>query len=237
MKRPDRRIADGTSVGTQGIAAVAIAAAALVGSAHANIDLEWRPLTQTVAVGEQVQIGLYAVSDDPEADQPIASLDVLPGWDPDHLQLLGVQDNGPYDWLWSTFPDDSGGDGMNDTWNDGNAKYTALAQPGAGHEAWATPDGLLVTTFEFLVLWETPAPEPTELFMIPGFGEHSWTKVRPPGGGDVTGTLSDPALITIVPEPSCLVLLLGASLVGWRRRRLPVAPLRAGSVTETEEKR
>lgn len=204
---------------TRGTVAVTIGIVLMVaGTALANINLEWRPLEETVIVGELAEIGLYAVSDNPSINQPIASMDVLPGWDQQYLALQGVNDNGPYDWLWSTFPDDAGGDGMNNTWDDGNAKYTALAQPGEGNEAWATPEGLLVTTFQLLALLETPVGVPTELITIPEYGQYSRTVVRPPGGGDVTGTLSDAALITIIPEPSSLVLLLAGGLVCLRRR-------------------
>ncbi len=201
----------------RGIATTALGVALLGGLAHANVDLQWRPVEQTVVLGEIAEIGLYAVSDDPEANQPIASIDVLPGWDSDYLQLLDVDDNGPYSWWWSTFPNDSSGDGVNDTWEDGDAKYTALAQFGFGNEAWATPEGLLVTTFQFLTLMETLAEEPTEVLTIAAIGDHSQTVVRPPGGGDVTGDMADNALITIVPEPSIVLLLLGGGLL-WLRR-------------------
>ncbi len=202
-----------------GIIAAVVGTAWLAEPATAAVDLQWHPLTQTVAVGQVVEISLYAVSDDPGASQPIASLDVLPGYDPLYVELLGNADTGPYAWLWSTFPDDSGGDGMNNTWDDGNAKYTALAQPGEGGETYATPAGLLVTTLRFSAVQATPPGEPAELYMIPEYGLASRTVVHPPGGGDVTGTLSDHALITIVPEPSALPLLVAGTLVCLCRSR------------------
>jgi hypothetical protein len=188
-------------------------------SASATINIEWRPLEASVEVGGLVHIGLFAVSDD-LTEQSIASVDLLAGWDPQFLELQGNIDDGPYTWYWSMFPDDSAGDGMNDTWLDGDAKYTALSQFGAGNEAMATPEGLLVTTLEFVALQETPVDAPTELITIPSYGEHSETVIRPPGGGDVTGELSDNALITIVPEPAAgLLILAGALALLWRRGR------------------
>jgi hypothetical protein len=75
-------------------------------------------------------------------------MDIILLWDPDVITLVGVVDNGPYDWLTSGFTDDSVFDGLNDTFLDGNALYTAYAQLGV--PAWAPPEGLLVTTFQFI---------------------------------------------------------------------------------------
>jgi hypothetical protein len=111
----------------------------------ALIDIEWRPACQSVEPGEMVEIGLYVVSDD-ETDQSISAMDIILLWDPDVIELVGVVDNGPYAWLISAFTDDF--DGLNDTFLDGNALYTAYAQLGV--PAYATPEGLLVTTVQFI---------------------------------------------------------------------------------------
>jgi hypothetical protein len=164
-----------------------------ISPAVANIDLEWRPETQTVLVGSTVSIGLYAVSDDPEMDQYILAMDVILNWDPEFLELIGVDDNGPYDWLFSGFQ--SGDvDGLNDTFADGDALYTALGQLGAG--AWATPEGLLVTTFEFTALAAIPE---TTLTIPEDAGEYTHTAVWGSPGEDVHGTLGI-AMVTIVAE-------------------------------------
>ena len=115
--------------------AVFLAAIWLVGfppALRANVNLEWRPAEQTVLKGDTVEISLYAVSDDPIADQPFSIIEAILLWEPSHLELLGKEDNGPYDWLASSFPDDSGSafDGLNYPFtglpsNDGHARRIA----------------------------------------------------------------------------------------------------------------
>jgi hypothetical protein len=165
--------------------------------AHAEIDLEWRPSEPTVIVGDIVRLGLYAVSDD-ETDQSIAAMDVLLAWEPEFLELLGKEDNGPYEWLFSGFPDDSGLDGLNDTWLDGDAFYSALARFGA--PAFATPEGLLVTTMQFQALAETPG---TELTIPEHLGEFSYTRVYDGEipGKDVHGELGSATIIILSEVP------------------------------------
>jgi hypothetical protein len=170
-----------------------VAAGVVSSAALGNIDLEWRPAAQMVSVGDTVSIGLYAVSDD-DTDQSISAMDVILTWDPDFLELQGVNNNGPYEWLSSGFPDDSGLDGLNNTWLDGNALYQALAQ--LGEPAYATPEGLLVTTVEFVALHRTPAGQTTELNILAELGQYSQTRVFDGEipGYDVTGTLGSAAV-------------------------------------------
>lgn len=115
--------------------------------AQALIDVEWRSSCQSVEPGQMVEVGLYVVSDS-EEDQSISVMDIIVLWDPDVLELVGVLDNGPYEWLSSGFSDDSNLDGLNNSFLDGNAWYTAWSQ--FTFPAYATPDGLLVTTFQFI---------------------------------------------------------------------------------------
>lgn len=195
-----------------------VLALALVGvvvpSGSAAINLEWRPAEQVVIVGETVNIGLYAVSDD-ESDQSISAMDVLLAWDPEPLGLLGNEDNGPYEWLFSGFPDDSGLDGLNDTWLDGDAFYSALAQ--FEEPAFATPEGLLVTTIQFEALIKTSG---TELTIPEHLGEFSYTRIYDGEipGKDVHGELGS-AMIVIVPEPASVWVLLAITAMLARKRR------------------
>ncbi len=148
-----------------------------------DINLEFRPKEQQVLVGQSVSIRYYAVSDD-EDNQPISSISAILSWDPEYLELVGRIDNGPYVWVGgaSFFP--SGGDGLNDTWLDGDAFWMAWMVP--AQPAQATPDGLLVTTFRFVALAETPL---TVLTLIPEYGQFSHTRVLSgvKAGQDVTG--------------------------------------------------
>jgi hypothetical protein len=141
-------------------------------------------------------LDLYAVADPPDANVPLAALDVVLQWDPTRLLLLDVQDPGPYPyaWLFSGFPNDSQLDNLNGTWTDGNTAYSAYSQLG-GVPASAVPaPGLLVKTFTFRVLTVQGA---TTVTMPRTFGRYSKTMVYDGqvAGLDITGTLS-PGVVT-----------------------------------------
>jgi hypothetical protein len=163
----------------------------------ANINLELRPIPEPCAT-RTLAIGLYAVSDSEES-QSTAAMDVILRWDPAVLTLQGTDPSGtyPYAWMFSGFMDDTALDGLNVTWSDGDALYTALA-PFGNPPAWAPPEGLLVTRFLFrkvhvgtsTTLWiDEGAPNPPYMYartvvydgFIPAY--------------DVTGTLGSTAVI------------------------------------------
>ncbi|MFH0980252.1 MAG: PEP-CTERM sorting domain-containing protein [Planctomycetota bacterium] len=193
-----------------------VLAAALVSPAWANINLEFRPASQTVAVSDTVGIGMYAVSDSP-ASQSFSAIDLILGWDPVFLQLLGVDLTGAVPLLFSGFPS-TDPYGLNEAVPpaDGDGFYMAWA-PFTG-PVYATPAGVLVTTFQFAALGETPG---TLADMLESAGSPlGYTTVW---DGEienhpVTGTL-DSALVVIIPEPTSLALLAAASLVLLRGRR------------------
>jgi len=178
--------------------------------ASANVDLELRTRLPFVRVGDTVEVGLYAVSDD-GTDQPLAGVDAILSWDPDVLQLIGRIDNGPYDWLVSMFPNDSGIDGLNADcspevfctsytgipYNDGDALYQAVGQPGLDPPPLATPEGLLVATIVFWVTEEVPT---TTLGFLEEAGAASATTVADAIdlGANITGELR-PLELAIAP--------------------------------------
>ena len=143
-----------------------------VAAARAAVDLEWRVENQGADVGDTVRIGFYAVADNDGADEPVSAIEAVVQWDPVYLGLLGVDNNGPYDWLFSGFPDDSGLDGLNDTFADGNAYYQAWNN--FSEYPVATPEGLLVTTFEFEAL---ACANGTDVALLPERGLYSVTAV------------------------------------------------------------
>ncbi len=160
------------------------------------VNPELRPVQEEpYLVDDTVEIELHVVSDT-GTDQPISAISVIFTWDPSRLELQGNVDNGPYPWLMSGFPDDSGLDGLNDTFLDGNALYEALVLPAPNPPAVATSDGLLVSTFQFLAL----ATGTVQIEMIDAFGQSTMTTVvdGETFGLDITGTLGPPALIDIV---------------------------------------
>ncbi|MEW6249232.1 MAG: hypothetical protein AB1716_01170 [Planctomycetota bacterium] len=172
----------------------AVHALACVQAAQALIDLHLVPVAEN-CTGRTVHISLYAVSDS-GANQSISAMDVILAWDPQVLQLQGIYTQGqyPYQWLFSGWPDDHNLDGLNNTWADGNALYSALAQLG-GPPAYATPPpGLLVTTFVFRKLRVGAA---TEVRMLPSYGQYSRTVVYDGmvPGLPVTGELRNATLV------------------------------------------
>jgi hypothetical protein len=97
--------------------------------------------------GDQIEIGLYAVSPSDHTHY-FGAADVIFGWDPAYLQLLGLSNVGGADLLYSGFP-------AGDPYNlnevvppqDGDGLYTALGN--FGSPVPATPEGTLLTTFVF----------------------------------------------------------------------------------------
>ncbi|MEK6676098.1 MAG: hypothetical protein AABZ47_10650 [Planctomycetota bacterium] len=175
------------------------------------VNLEWRPDVTTVGVGEAVPLGLYAAAED-DPGQLILDIQVILQWNPQELRLHGPPiDDGDYDWLASFFP--VGGldpDGLNNTFEDGNAFYIAWAQFPPRPFPFVTTSGLHVSTILFEALQETPNTQVTmldrmlitETFVLDG---------RIPGNR-VTGSL-DIANIRIAPEPASLAFF--ALLAPW----------------------
>ncbi len=124
-----------------------------------------------MAVGQTVDVGLYAVSDD-ESDQAISGMNVVLTWDSEALRLEGELDNGPYNWMMSGFLGDPLADGLNDSLLDGDALYQAVSNFTV--PAVATAEGLLVTTFRFTALTKTA---PAVAVIEPWLGDYSRTQV------------------------------------------------------------
>jgi hypothetical protein len=184
----------------------AIVASTLAGAtAHAQtceqqqslVDIEWRPSFAVGAIGDTLNLDLYVVSSDGISNQAMAAIQVILEWDPAILELEGVDDTAsPYDWLASFFPDDSGLDGLNAPFgdlpaNDGDCMYNAWAQllppPFTDGLPFATPEGLLVTTFQFRILEATSF---TELVIAAESGKNTETLVLSGivPGCDIKGT-------------------------------------------------
>lgn len=164
------------------------AGAALTLAGGARINLEWRPLEQTVGVGAPVRIGLYAVCN-PGETQLFRAADVVFAWDPNCLQFLGIDNTGAVPLLSSTLP-------ANDPYHlngptvpptDGDGYYLAWAH--LGNPLIITDQGSLLTTFRFTALTPTPAT----LVTIPPFGGNPVLNTRVFGGQEagqiVTGSL------------------------------------------------
>lgn len=162
-------------------------------SALANINLDFRPDSQTALIGDTVNVELYAVSDD-ATNQSLSAMDVILVWDPSKLQLLGASNAGNgYSWLNSGFLYPGG---LNQTYSDGDAIWTAFAQ--FGDPAYATPQGLKVTTFQFRAL-EITTGTPVSISAARG-GSKTVVYDGQSANKDVTGTLDQGAVVRILAD-------------------------------------
>lgn len=185
---------------------------------HALVNLELRPLSQTVAVGSTVSLGLYAVDDGaPLQPATISAMDVVILWDPAFLNPISFTNAGnDYAWFQSGFLYPGG---LNASLSDGDAVWTALAQ--FLNPALATPAGILVTTFQFQALALTPGTTVAIAASVPPGGPGYETVVYWGGAPNTpnTGSLGS-AVVTIVPEPTAIAGLgLGCLLLTMRTRR------------------
>jgi len=176
----------------------------------ANINLEWRPLTQTVDVGDPVGIGLYGVSDSTQ-DQGFSSAQVIMEWDPIYMLCTGNSTAGAVDLMGSSFlPGDSFGINESNPPTDGDGMWVGMVT--FGQERFATPQGTLLTTITFTALAQTPG---CLLSMLADSADHphpphpvGHTKVLNLQNQNVLGNLGGSATITVVPEPGMLPLLV-----------------------------
>ncbi|MEK6675878.1 MAG: hypothetical protein AABZ47_09525, partial [Planctomycetota bacterium] len=162
------------------------------------VNLTFTPTTQTVRIGDTVQVTLVATSGTC-FPQDVGSIQSILGWDETKLALVGRVDTGPYPWVFSGFPNDSGLDGLNDPFvkspgNDGDALYLALASFVDGAEV-PPPTGLVVTTFVFNAL---AVASGTQVVIPPTAGSFTASEILGQGSNiEITGSLGS-ASITIV---------------------------------------
>jgi len=181
----------------------------------AAINLELRPLNQVVFVGDTIDVGLYAVSDDPSV-QNSAAIEAILNWNIGFMQLLAADQTGATPFLAAGFLPDSYN--LNTSLADGDAMFIGLA-PFSGTIP-STPAGTLLSTFQFLALAPTPAT-PVD---IPAFGGSPVGATVVYDGTipnfSVTGTLTGASItILAIPAPGAVVML-GLAMLGTRRRRL-----------------
>lgn len=139
----------------------ALTALCLAPAALADVSLELRAVDDVVGFGDDVFIGLYAVSDTPGVDHPISAIEAVIEWDPAVLALVGLDGSGGATLIFSGFPT-TGSGGLNESLipQDGDLFYLALGQLGTPIDA--TPSGTLITTFQL----EAVSSGPDSLIII-----------------------------------------------------------------------
>ncbi|MCK4658611.1 MAG: hypothetical protein KAV82_03730 [Phycisphaerae bacterium] len=185
-----------------------------VSAVHGDVDLELRVSDEAATIGDMVSLALCVVSDSVE-DQPFRAVDLIFSWDTDFLRLLGVDNTGAVSMLFSGLP-------AIDSYNlneevppqDGDGFYNAMV---LGSPAIATPEGTLLTTFQFQALACTLGSEVAleECGGSPVGRSRVFHPVTP--NLSILGDLRS-ATVTIVPEPGVLVVLAFGGLVLLRRR-------------------
>lgn len=183
--------------------------------AGAAINLEFRPVDAVVSTGQQVQMQLFAVSDD-QTNQLLSAIQLIFAWQPLHLTLTGNSTIGAPPLAFSGFPA-SGHFGLNEAAipQDGDGFYLALSfSPIA-----ASPSGTLITTLNFNALAPTAATS-VDILSTGGLGGQTIVASGSVPGLNVTGTLTG-GVVTIVPGPGGVAMICGglAMLTRSRRRR------------------
>ncbi len=193
--------------------------AVLTRPAHAGpVDMSFSPTAQVANVGANVQINIL-LSANSGVPESVSALDAILDWDSSLLQLTGVTNAmAGYSWLVEGFLPDP--DGINASLGDGNAIYTGLGQLAAPAFAPPAPASLIVTTLEFTALAPTAG---TLVRFVPTMGVFGQTQIfagfvaNTPVTGDISGT----ALVSIVPEPASMwMIILGGYAICRRAFRV-----------------
>ncbi len=165
--------------------------------ASADINLEFRTVTNAYSIGDSVLVDLYAVSDTAGTDQALAAIEAIISWPTTSLQLIEVVGGGEASLVFEGFPI-LGSNGLNesDPPQDGDGLYIALSS--LGTPTLATPAGTRITTLRF----EALANDESALINIDQFGGVPQRSTIVFSGiipnKDITGTLTG-VTITIGP--------------------------------------
>ncbi|MEI8192143.1 MAG: hypothetical protein WCI75_20750, partial [candidate division NC10 bacterium] len=177
--------------------------------AYINLELRtanpWHP-------GDTVRVGLYAVSDTPDA-QSFDAVQALCFWDPAFLTLLGTDQTGAAPWQSAGFtPSDPFGFNESNPPQDGDGLWSANCP--TSEPILATAQGTLLTTFEFQALANTGGTS-VNLVLTATKPDHYPAYTRAISiGADVLGTLAVASvmLISHPPGETCAGALVITSL-------------------------
>jgi hypothetical protein len=162
-------------------------------SAQGLVDLTYSPALASAAVGDVIEIQLLA-SAAGSAPANIGSLDALIQYDASALTLIGSdQTAATYSWFIMGFLPDP--DGINADIGDGEALFSALAQPTLPATTVA-PGSLTITTLRFQAIAPSPGAIISIGAMAGAFGDTMVTDFFV-AGLDITGDFSSTTTISI----------------------------------------
>ncbi len=201
------------------VIAVVVLTCATIHAARASVDLVWGSHAAIVRVGDTVNLGLYAVADNPEGHL-VSAMDVLVATTPQYLMYTGLTSVGaPYSWLQSGLLVNAP-DQVNQNLYDGLVMYTAWAR--LGQPADVDQQGLLVVTFQFTA---EAAVNETVVSIPASYGQYSksvvYDGVQP--NHNITGVRgtarlmiveSDVSIVSALPELKALLDGSQVALVG-----------------------
>lgn len=152
------------------------------------VDISLRTRVCT-AVGSTARLDIFLTSQGP-GSAAFGAVDVVLAWNPSELELLGFDNSeAAYSWLLSGFFPDP--DGINADLLDGDALFTALAQPTTAALAPLAP-GMRVTSLTFRPLVSLPNGSPVSI--VPSLGMFGRSRVLSffVPGLEITGNLGAP---------------------------------------------
>lgn len=190
--------------------------AALAASARADVAISLHPEAPVVGVGQTVGVGVQLSAPTPAL---VAAAQVIFGWDPAELRLLGISNDGAANLLTSALlrPDPYG---INEAAlpADGDAIYIAFARLGAPLTVSEEGESVLLTTLLFEALTPTLDADITVLTSAGTPPGHTSVFDGRTANTNITGSLLGTSL-AVVPAPAACLTLLGAGAIATTRRR------------------
>lgn len=149
---------------------------ATVRLASAGVELRLEPEFPYVGRGARVRVALKAYANG-GINESVSGLDAIINWDSEALRLIGLANNPAIVWLLAGLLPDSAADGLNDSFDDGDALFQGIGS--FQSPIVVSESGLLIATLTFEAL---SAVELTSFDLVESFGDFSRSQVLRFGG-------------------------------------------------------